>query len=239
MPVSSPSSSTIRMTISQSLQLFPTHARAQQCENSSFPRRSLTYQTARKKKKTFYRCCFLSCVSPAWAADSLGMLFIKYVKSEGNYGFFILHTPARERASGWMGGREKKSKWIDNFITSHSHVNRSNQWMECAMRMSKLLCLCSTPRNPFRPEIPTRKGFHRHCFTLSLFWVHQLKAFLQHIQQSGERKKFARLCAFPCFSCAFFHPHHEISTKQKLLIHISLARTFASIRCACHGRQSC
>lgn len=89
----------------------------------------------------------------------------------------------------------------------------------------------------WRPEIPSSVCLHEQDSPHTLF--HTRKSSL-HIQQppstavvSGERTFLARLCALFHVSSPFFlHPHHEISTKQKLLIRISLARAFVPIRCA-------
>lgn len=116
--------------------------------------------------KFFYSLAWVE----AAAADSLRMLFIKYMDNEGNYGFFIfplLFTRLlREFLSTsvweWWVGRNStwESKWIDNIITSHSHVNRLNHWMN---QLTNVACVC-VRRPQFYSSCVYIKNIFQHAY---------------------------------------------------------------------------
>lgn len=124
-------------------------------------------------------------------------------------------------------------------------ANRLKQWMECA-------CVCQHSRRPpVRPPrltcVFTQKGFstyiveHHHwlrgvgALAKMLELLHtsnNLSATPGAFERERERARAVYLCAFLCFPqfSFLFHPHHEKSTKQKLLIRISLSTISAPIR---------
>lgn len=91
-----------------------------------------------------------------------------------------------------------------------------------------------------------RRFTSKSFFTFTFNNLHRSPTLEPRERERERLENFFIVCVarfFPWFSFtalyyytffSHFHPHHEKSTKQKLVIRISLARTFNPIRCAAH-----
>lgn len=271
-------STSARIAIPQTIQLFSTHANdaeAQQCVNVKIPERvgwrALRSRLSDSMKKIFYRYIArrisllftLSLVKAKWRGRQQTPLWnVVYKVCEGKVMDFSFTQPKwaqREAAENRetfshtekLTSERESRKWIDNFITSHSHMwDRWKSVNGMCQRLTVQLCASfGAPKSHFPTHsahprcVYTKRIFHMYSYIVShyhrlcsSFWgiaSFGVGDFYTHsttlVKRERESEKLSFLLAsvwdFSVFSFPLFHPLDEgkqkKSTKQKLLIHAS------------------